>query len=72
MTPAPFSWPDEQMSVSETTRTLAGVACGAVIRGEPVVLVAATEAGAVAAALALGIEYDRKRFVPIAVQIPRS
>ena len=63
MSAAAFTWPDEQMSVSETTRTLAGVACGAVIRGEPVVLVAA---------LALGIEYDRKRFVPIQVQLPRS
>jgi hypothetical protein len=60
------------MSVSETTRTLAGVACGAVIDGEPVVLVAATEAGAAAAATALGIRFDRKQFVPIAVQLPRS
>lgn len=71
MSLAPFTWPDELMAVAEETRTLGGVACGAVIRGEPVIVVAASAAGARIAAEALGIAYDPAKFVALTVQLPR-
>lgn len=72
MNVAQFQWPEEQMAVTDHTRTLKGVAVGMVIRGQAVILVAASPLGVAEVERALNVPIDTNHVIAIEVNVPRN